>query len=636
MRRRSPEAGSAGNAPSGAVMELLGADVLWGTVMLQNVGNMILELREKKGITQNQLGRGLADTAEMSRLESGAKEKDSFLAEALFQRLGKSVEKFEMAISGAEYKMMLLRALIPENFSDGDYETVDVLLEEYERQPESGKPLHEQYRLAMKAMVVLLEDGDGEACARGLRVAVEVTCPYWQEENLAECMLCTQEIQILQLLFAQMLEMGEAAQAKRKLSELSAFLERRYTDAEERVKVYPQCAWILGKACCVHGDWEGAYEACRRGLACLAENGVLTVMDKLLEVQEVCLKRMGREEEACEAAKLKEAVSFLYKMTDSRTPEGDMLCLLLNGGKKELLINRELLKDMRISKGLTQERLSEGICSWETLSRIEEGKRKPNKKNLYRMYKKMGLDREKYYGYIHADRFALYEKVREMQKIWSKGSREAADDLAEEIAAELDMSVPVNKQFIETHRLISAVRKGKITETEAIGKAEELLRYTMKDYHGTVYRAPFREECVLLNQIALYMKHSGRMEEAIGLWEQILDRYQKSDVAEEHHAITEMLVYTNYPGALEVHGDLDKSEQAALKGMRLAMKCQTGDTAAIILANLACVYERRGTQKDLPICEKSLRYSFQLLRFYGHEVRCTVIKDYYEKIFGRN
>ena len=308
-----------------------------------------------------------------------------------------------------------------------------------------------------------------------------------------------------------------------------------------------------------------------------------------------------------------------------------MLCLLLNGGKKELLINRELLKDMRISKGLTQERLSEGICSWETLSRIEGGKRKPNKKNLYRMYKKMGLDREKYYGYIHADRFALYEKVREMQKIWSKGSREAADSLAEEIAAELDMSIPVNIQFIETHRLISAVRKGKITETEAIGKAEELLRYTMKDYHGTVYRAPFREECVLLNQIALYLKHSGRIEEAIQLWEQILDRYQKSDVAEEHHAVTEMLIYKNYPGALEVHGDLEKSEQMALKGMRLAMKCHSGQTAAFILANLACVYEKRSVQNDLLLCEKSLHCSFQLLRFYGYDARCKVIKDYYEK-----
>ena len=77
-----------------------------------------------------------------------------------------------------------------------------------------------------------------------------------------------------------------------------------------------------------------------------------------------------------------------------------MLYLLLAREQKELLVSKELLKELRLSQGLSQAQLSDGICSWETLSRIERGRSKPNRKNLYQMFQKMGLERERYYGYI--------------------------------------------------------------------------------------------------------------------------------------------------------------------------------------------------------------------------------------------
>jgi len=126
------------------------------------------------------------------------------------------------------------------------------------------------------------------------------------------------------------------------------------------------------------------------------------------------------------------------------------------------------------------------------------------------------------------------------------------------------------------------------------------------------------------------------MEEAIEIWEQILDKFRKSKVAEEHHAVPEMLVYMNYPGTLEVCGYLDRAEKAGIRGIEMAMKCQSGDAAAVILANLSCVYEKRDTQEDAGLCEQCLRNSYLLLQVYGYEKKSKILKDAYSKKYGKS
>ncbi len=607
-----------------------------GMEMIQNVGNILCKLREEMGISQTQLGQGLATPVEMSRLENGVMEMDVFLLEGLFQRLGKSVDKLELTISEGEYKLMILRAMMTEGFSDRDYELVELLLEEYALHPDSSMPLHRQYRMWMEALYCYMAKGDEEACEKGLVGALEITAPLWRDGFSADCRLCTQEVRIFLFLCALQLGMGETGSVRKQLGQLMACLEKWCTDAEEKAKVYPQCAWILGKACYTEEDWDAAYDICSRGVACLAENGVLTVVDKLLEVQEACLDQMGREEEGIRVRKIRYAIAFLYQIADVKAPEGDMLYLLLVREQKELVVDRELLKELRLSKGLSQANLSEGICSWETLSRIEGGKRKPNKKKLHRMFQRMGMDRTRYYGYIQADDFELHEKVREIHVRWEWGDSQGAMMLTEELEEKLDMTVPVNRQFIETHKMIFAVRQGQLAGEEAVREAERILCYTMRDYEGTVYRIPFRQECVILNQIALQLRHSGRIDEAIELWGQILDRFQASEVAERYHVDSLMLIYLNYAGSLEANGCLEKSEEVALRGIRLALKCQRGDSAASILANLACVYEKYSTRKKPLLSRDCLEHSFCLLQFYKNDKSSNVVKKYYEEKYGKD
>lgn len=63
----------------------------------------------------------------------------------------------------------------------------------------------------------------------------------------------------------------------------------------------------------------------------------------------------------------------------------------------------QVIKRTREGLGMTQEQLCEGICSVETLSRIENGKRRPNRANFQALMERMGKSGEKYLPSVHSE-----------------------------------------------------------------------------------------------------------------------------------------------------------------------------------------------------------------------------------------
>ena len=73
------------------------------------------------------------------------------------------------------------------------------------------------------------------------------------------------------------------------MEQLDRYILRCYTDAEEQVKVYPHCAWLLGQLYLEQDRVEEAYITCKKGKASLVENGSLSPLWEILELEETCL-----------------------------------------------------------------------------------------------------------------------------------------------------------------------------------------------------------------------------------------------------------------------------------------------------------------------------------------------------------
>ena len=590
---------------------------------------MLYSMREEIGISQKELAGGLLSIPELSRLEKGEKTADKVLLEALFQRLGKSLDKLETAMSQEEYQIVFLRTCMLESLIKKDHRCVEALLGEYRLCTGEQKVLHRQFLQMMQAVDRYVQNHIAEECMEALTQALELTVPKWKPEKGRRYYLCVQEIRILLLICYLMMETEYFKTAENYLEVLFQYLEDHYTDGEEKAKIYPQCAWLLTEIYLKQNETGKAYKICRQGKACLVQNGVLTLMEEFLKLEIKCRKKLEKAEKQPEPVHELEAIQFLSQFAGEKPPLEKVCYFLMTSQQSEVVISNEMIREFRLAQHLSQEALSADICTQETLSRIESGKRSPNRNNLYAMMERMGSERKTYYGFIVADDYSLYEKVRLFKREASRGRNEEAHVLLQKLEESLDRNILLNRQFLETAWLQEEENERKISNEQFMLKMEQLLRYTMKEYDGTVHRIPFRQEFVILNQIAICMKRSGNVKKANALYKQLLNKYNNSKVLKQHHAISILPLYLNYAGFLEVDNKLEEAEYIGKEGIGLAIECQRSDMAGKIMGNLSCVYEKKDGYENEVLAENCLRNSYYLLKLYEDD--CESTKKYYEQ-----
>ncbi|MDE5698803.1 MAG: transcriptional regulator, partial [Lachnospiraceae bacterium] len=465
--------------------------------MIQELGIMLCKEREKMGEKQKRVADGILSISELSKMERGILEIDYFTLQALFERLGKSLDKLELAISSDEYEYISYRAEIEQSIAEWDYGKLTQLITGYDACNDERRSIHKQYKTALQAIACYMEEQDYAHCLRSMEQALKCTLHNdWQEAVRSGQRLCSQELRIIMVVAYCLWKLGDTSGLAGHLEQLAGYILHHYTDTEEQVKVYPHCAWLLGQLYLGKDKVEDAYVICRKGKESLIENGSLSPLWEMLRLEEACLAKMGRQAELEQCRRYQKAVAFLYETAGVRV-ESDMIAAFWKSSfQGEFVITNELVRELREAKGLSQDELCADICAPATLSRIENGKRSPNKKNLYQMLKRMGMDRENYYGFIEADDYELYEKVREYNRCFLKGHREEAVRLLDEIEANVDMTRAVNRQFVGTGRISSQTANGELTREQANGQLRELLYLTMPpmDSGTMIYRVPFRME----------------------------------------------------------------------------------------------------------------------------------------------
>ena len=603
--------------------------------MLRQLGVMLFKEREKMGEPQKNIAEGIISISELCRVERGEKEIDYFTLQALFERLGKSIDKLELAVSDSEYEAISYRADMEHGIENRDVETLENLLSKYGDYNDEKRPIHKQYRMVMGAMACYVRERDYAACLHMMEEALACTLQGdWMRKVRVGQRLCNQELQIILVITYCQWKIGNTDGLTERMERLGRYILHLYTDTEEQVKVYPHCAWLLGRLYLEQGRVDEAYIACRKGKESLLENGSLIPLREILELEEICLEHQGKQEELLQCRKYQEAVLFLYEAAETHLETDMLLNLMKSSSQGEFVITNELVRDLREAKGISQEVLCEGICSQETLSRIESGKRSPNKKKFYQLLKKMGMKRESYYGFIEADDYELYEKVRQYNRNGPKGKQEESIKLPDEIESGVDMTKTVNRQYVRMERIDEQARQCELSQEQANRQLQELLYLTMPpvDSGRMIYRMPFRTEYSICNKMAVNLRLDGKVEESLCIYEELMQCYKKSKVLMRHHAVPGLTLYINYAGFLEVDNELEKAEAVGKEGLHHCLECCRGDIVGDLLANMSLAYGKQG----LPDMEETyLRYGYYWNCLYGRGDMATVLADAYRDKFHK-
>lgn len=587
------------------------------------------------GETQKNIAEGIISISELSRVERGEREIDYFTLQALFERLGKSIDKFEIAMSVNEYDAISYRVQIEQSIEKWDAGKLSEQLADYYTYNDEKRPIHRQYAAMLQAILSYMKDKDYVSCMHGMERAIACTLegPWIQLVRRGQ-RFCNQEIRIILMYVYCLWKQGNTDGLTGQLEELCRHILLYNTDMEEQVKIYPHCTWLLGQLYLSQDKVAEAYAACQKGMDSLRENGSLNPLRQMLELMGACLEKMGKQTELELCRKYHKTFLFLYEAAEAELEPDMMVALMKSSFQGEFVITNELLKDLRKANGISQETLCADICSQETLSRIEQGKRSPNKKKLYQMLKRLGMERENYYGFVRTDEYSLYEKVRQYNRSSPRNNYEEAGLLLDEIEGGLDMTIPLNRQFIGMGRINLQTGKGELSKEQANRKLWELLSLTMPptDAGRLVYRQPFRTEYILWNCIGINLRMDNRITEALHIYKELTECYKRSRVLMQHHAVSILTLYLNYAGFLEENNELDKAEAIAREGLLQMIKCCRGDSAGYVLANLSLVYGKRG----MPEREEAyLRNGYCIGRFYNKKDAMEKVRTAYKEKFHR-
>ncbi len=592
--------------------------------MIEQVGNMIYELRQEAGMKQQMLSYGLLSIGQLSKVERGEHDLDGFTANALFQRLGKSMEQFEMVISKEEYERMVLRVLIQETMCVSECERVEELLEEYETITDSKRTVHVQYVQMYRAILryVLHKEEIKEAIVM-LEDALRMTTVEPMNEETWELYgFCVQEIQLMLLIAYLKMETGDYHSELSRLVKLHEYIDKNYTSEEIKIQVYPQCCYLLATAYKKLGDREKATQICKMGLDCVISRRSFIFVEELMRLYQDCEDNTNYQKEL-------EAIAYLYKVAKYERPEDMILRLMLSTTGYEIMLSHEIVHEIRIAKGWSQENLSDDFCTRETMCKLERGQR-PTKRILDGLFDRMGMERKKYHSYVVTSDYRTYEVIKYYKRHYAKNSAEENEAIIAEIEKRLNMDKKniANQQFLEMAKLMCAMQRKEYTYDEALEKLTKILKYTMHEFKGEVYCIPTREEYIILNYMALCLKRSGRKEEAINLYEMMLQKYKSSEVRPENHASNMRLLYNNYLAALEESDYLEYAEQIGQEGLEFSVKTQRAEMSLRILANLVCVYEKQKMDNRDELCVDALKCAIWLFKLYDEEKDATVTQKH--------
>lgn len=235
------------------------------------IGKEIRELREQKRITLSQLGRGFCSAKEVSRLERGEKEADLELLEALLQRLGESLENYDVYVGDEEFFKYHTRQQIEKLMNQEAYDELKKEIEKLKENVSCTGKIMEQFYYLVEAEL-FYQEKKWEEVHCSLKKAMELTDLRLE----GEVCYTTTELRILM----RWVHVSKGMEKEELCEKICTYIERGNLSEAETIKIYPQFLLEISKGIAQENK-EEAIRCCKRGITYLQKNMSLRYLAEL-------------------------------------------------------------------------------------------------------------------------------------------------------------------------------------------------------------------------------------------------------------------------------------------------------------------------------------------------------------------
>lgn len=459
------------------------------------------------------------------------------------------------------------------------------------------------------------------------------------------------------------------------LARCEEYIERHMTDSEENAKIYSKYAWIAARTGCMEEAPEIALIVCARALERLRRHSIEYFMLPLLDVIIQCQKKLrdsGKKPEAqwtwaegyCEedpdeldedsaSLILKEALGnehyqyyldclqHLHEQFGEKWYPRDSI--LHNCCQKAWHLDFEILRAERCAQGMTQETAAEGIYqNPREIIKIEQRKRMPRSKRFAELMWKLGVEKERTEGFVVTDSFEILELHKQIIRLTSRHQYEAARPLLRKLKSQLNIGIVENLRTIRFLQNTLNIGEGTCDAKAALAEDWELLGKTyclspdrlqaspeMKVKRGTaqIYRAPLKNELLIINQIAILLEKLGRKDKAIRLCEWVLKTFKRSRVNPKYRYHSYGLLQKNLAA---FQCSIDGSKEA----LRYELSCGKAGSLGYNYMTLACAMEDDSANRET--CRKMIKEVYYLCELTNNYVHKEAVNHYYVENYGDN
>ena len=302
----------------------------------------------------------------------------------------------------------------------------------------------------------------------------------------------------------------------------------------------------------------------------------------------------------------------------------------------------DIIRLTSIASGLTQEQLSENICSVETMSRIENGKHGVKKDIYQKLMEKMNRNPERSYAICVDKDMQIIEERAAFEEAMTRHDFERADEYMILLKEKAGESI-LTKNYVRRESAFLDFYQNRITSAELVEILEELAEETVPDYRRYMEEKiifPFTEqEIILFKRLAVAYGRNGANELAIEICEMLLRSLRSEYMVEwKENEITVLgniaRFYTrlgNYKLANEINAVVFKQAKKFDKGVLIEEVIF--DEAWEILRQIKANEEKKERIEE---CKKMMQKAYYISLSRNDYANMKIFSEYYATQFGES
>lgn len=593
-----------------------------------DIGRLLYGIRTKYQISVNDICRGICGVSTYCMYENDEMIPDILSVNMFLDRMGFGILGLTAYISEKEVVYFKWKESTRACIRNENYKKLVMLLEHMPTGNVSlNKKIREQYAWFIKGIVAEKDTADLKKATECYEKALECTCGFLIKSQKIEGTFSVREIHIYAIYLNLLCKVNpkEKEEVISRFYQLMQYVNVHYVEEQQKVRIYPLLVCLWGNLVIEGKDTEGSFEIFEKTLELLRKQKSLYC---LLEIMRLHIL-VGLKEKR-DMSKEQEDIKILQSFFEEFGYQAQSQIYVPQANEIMLEHVGQYLSTERKKVNYTQEKISDGICSVESYSRIENG-RKPTRNNYKALTEKIGTENRYYIELVNTGNIDALLLRREISYELFMEKNERLPELLEELKTVLgEKEVAKNRQYLEFVQVSIEENTGRKTWNQCCDMFRNILSYTMNEKEiGKKRHVYTMLEINLIDHISVCMAKDGKSEEAMHLIKAFLDDMDYMKTEKYYETFLAKLNYARWKSDRE---NFDEAECIYREGIEQRIRRNKTELLDEYIGEYAYNKYLFTSCFSLILFFKYLLYALVLSRMYGTQRVYKTILQFLKKI----